>query len=224
MSSPINMYPTYLNKVDNSTFCKLHNNNLCVFICSESLCPKSGFICKTCLQLDIHKPHTPKIYTIQQALQYLTQNLNEDNFVIHHQEIRDLQEMFSDIITFFRENNVPLFLSLERILIEMKESFWNNLLLANTRNLAHKIKKIEDKDEEKMVINLASVLDSCSLPVSKLFQTDLKWYFDLAIQIIIKEFKEIIPPYNNFVNELGQESSVDDKKFRQNLLKRLSKV
>lgn len=214
----------YSNKDDRTIFCKIHDGHLRNLICSELLCPQSGLICKECVKLNIHKVHALKIVPIRRALQYIVQSLSVDNFDSHFRSIQSLQENFSSAITFFKENNIPKLLSLEKVLIELKESFWNSLLVTNSRNVLAGIKEIERQDDYKLIISLQALLDRCSLPISRLFSTDLKWYFDSALQIIIEEFTKAIFPYNALVEELHQEEKISPQTFENYLSQRLAKV
>lgn len=222
MDSSLSVYPLYTDRESKSVFCQLHNC-LCTHICTEILCPKSGLICNGCLKLSIHKSHTFNIRTISEAVSYISQNLQGDNFDNHISKIRELQEIFSDTISFFKENEIPQLLSLEGSLVDLKENFWNSLLLTDTKNLRTKVNEIELKNGQEKISSLLSFLDSCSLPLSRIFTTDLRWYFDLAIQIIIDEFRGAILPYNYLVTELKKDILLPQK-FQKKLLQNLTKV
>lgn len=218
------VYPMYSNKDDKTRFCKMHNGNIRNLICTELLCPQSGLICKECVKLSIHKIHASKIVPIRRALQFIIQSLSDDNFDTHFKSIKSIQESFSSSITFFKENNVSKLLSLEKVLIELKENFWNSLLITNSRNVLTGAKDLEQQDDSNLIIGLQALLDRCSLPISRLFSTDLKWYFDSAIQIIIDEFRKAISPYYCLVEELQKEKNTSPQAFENALLKRLTKV
>jgi len=218
MESSLSAYPMYTDKESRSIFCQLHNHLLCAHICAEILCPKNGLICSECLKLSIHKPHISKVYTIEEAINYISQSLKDDNFDIYLPKIQEVQEIFSETISFFKEKAIPSFLSLEKSLFDLKENFWNSLLMANTKILQSQVREIEIKNDQDKVSSLLLFLEKSGLSLSRLFFTDLKWYFDLAIQIIIDEFRSAILPYKTLIGDLK------DNLVSENLLQNLTKV
>lgn len=222
MENSLYAYPLYSEKINKSAFCQLHPNQICAYVCTEILCPKCGFICKECTKLGIHQVHSFKIAPISKVINYIAQNLEGNNFEKHLQQIQDIQESLSEIILFFKESKIPSCLSLERSLIELKENFWTSILCSNTESLRVKIQEINNKKDHEKIASLISFLDACGLSLSRLFTTDLGWYFDLAIQIIIDEFKRALFPYTDLLLEFKVEKNIGQQSHMilcQNLTK-----
>ncbi len=206
----------YLGHDKNAFQCKVHHS-LCSFVCSESLCPKNGFLCQECTQLDIHKHHFKKIYTHQQLINSLLADLKEDNLHFYIQEIQAIQKTFWDLISFFIESHVPSLFSLETILVQTKEFFWNRLLFYSTSDFSHKIRELNQKSEHDKTQDLIFLLNSYHLNPAQILTNDIKAYFDANLLHIIDEFKNLLKPYQEFVqNLLSSQDSL--------LLQKLSKV
>jgi len=192
----------YLSHDKNAFQCKIHNS-LCNSVCSEALCPKSGFLCQECAKLDIHKHHFKKICTLQQLIDSLLANLKGDNLHSYIQEIQIVQKTFWDLISFFIEHNVPSLFSLETILVQTKELFWNRILFYSTSDFSHKIRELNQKGEQDKTQGLVSLLNSYHLNAAQILANDIKAYFDTNLLYVIEEFKNLLRPYQGFVQNLS---------------------
>ena len=213
----------YFRKNENTLYCGMHNQMLCTFICCSQTCHKNGLICKDCINLEMHKKHVTFIYPVLQAITYMRQCIVEDNLNPRIRDIQEVQESISNVILFFRENNIPQLFSLEKNLVELKENFWSSLLKTSTRNIFIIMKEMEAQNEEESIKNFIALLSSCSLYASEVFSTDFKWYFDQAIQMIIEEFRDILRPYNGLLTTLNTKKLIN-KDTTSRLCDHLAKV
>jgi len=210
----------YLNShYNNITFqCRLHHDSICNFICSEALCPKHGLLCKECRKLDIHKHHLQKICTLQYLIDTLLGNLQGDNLNLYIQEIQQVQKTFWDLTSIFLENNIPSLFSLETILMQTKESFWNHLLFYSLSDFSLKIKELAPKNEQDKLQSLIYLLNSYKINIAQVLTNDIKTFLNVNLQQTIEEFKHILKPYSDFIK-------IIEKDFHsENVLQNLSQV
>ena len=213
----------YFRKNENTLYCSMHNQMLCTFICCSQNCHKNGLICKNCIKLEMHKKHTTFIYPVVEAITYMHQRIADDNLNPQIKDIQEVQESISNVILFFKENNIPQIFSFEKSLVELKESFWSSVLKTSTRSISTMLKEIEAQNEEESIKNFVALLSSCSIYASEIFTTDFKWYFDQAIKMIIEEFRDIVRPYNGLLTTLNTKKVIN-REITSELYNHLAKV